>query len=115
MSVKIRFKSKDPLWEDCFSFLVHNPRRQELEVEVIYYNSPHRSKFGGEMRPTRLAAPFFRLSAGERRQAQVHPGKSDGASRRPVGRGGHDTDSGLSPEELRTQLHHQAEDGPESE
>ncbi|TNM96571.1 hypothetical protein fugu_016232 [Takifugu bimaculatus] len=31
---KIRFKSKDPLWEDCFSFLVHNPRRQELEVEV---------------------------------------------------------------------------------
>uniref|UniRef100_H3CJY8 Extended synaptotagmin 2 n=1 Tax=Tetraodon nigroviridis TaxID=99883 RepID=H3CJY8_TETNG len=31
---KIRFKTKDPLWEDCFSFLVHNPRRQELEVEV---------------------------------------------------------------------------------
>lgn len=51
MSVKIRFKSKDPLWEDCFSFLVHNPRRQELEVEVIFYNSspvlPHRSKFWG--------------------------------------------------------------------
>lgn len=34
MSAKIRFKTKDPLWEDCFSFLVHNPRRQELEVEV---------------------------------------------------------------------------------
>ncbi|KAM8730969.1 extended synaptotagmin-2 isoform 2-T2 [Acanthopagrus schlegelii] len=31
---KIRFKTKEPLWEDCFSFLVHNPRRQELEVEV---------------------------------------------------------------------------------
>lgn len=53
MSVKIRFKSKDPLWEDCFSFLVHNPRRQELEVEVIFYHSspaafrfsPHGSKF----------------------------------------------------------------------
>lgn len=40
MSVKIRFKSKDPLWEDCFSFLVHNPRRQELEVEVIHNSSP---------------------------------------------------------------------------
>uniref|UniRef100_A0A8C6UTT0 Extended synaptotagmin-like protein 2b n=1 Tax=Neogobius melanostomus TaxID=47308 RepID=A0A8C6UTT0_9GOBI len=32
---KIRYKSKEPMWEDCFSFLVHNPRRQELEVEVI--------------------------------------------------------------------------------
>ncbi|KAK2859569.1 hypothetical protein Q5P01_004189 [Channa striata] len=31
---KIRYKTKEPLWEDCFSFLVHNPRRQELEVEV---------------------------------------------------------------------------------
>lgn len=31
---KIRYKSKEPMWEDCFSFLVHNPRRQELEVEV---------------------------------------------------------------------------------
>ncbi|XP_042366240.1 extended synaptotagmin-2 [Plectropomus leopardus] len=31
---KIRHKSKEPLWEDCFSFFVHNPRRQELELEV---------------------------------------------------------------------------------
>uniref|UniRef100_A0A8C5HNL8 Extended synaptotagmin-like protein 2 n=1 Tax=Gouania willdenowi TaxID=441366 RepID=A0A8C5HNL8_GOUWI len=31
---KIRYKSKEPLWEDCFTFLVHNPRRQELEVEI---------------------------------------------------------------------------------
>ncbi|XP_077365537.1 extended synaptotagmin-2 isoform X2 [Festucalex cinctus] len=31
---KIRYKTKEPLWEDSFSFLVHNPRRQELEVEV---------------------------------------------------------------------------------
>uniref|UniRef100_A0A3Q4AMN0 Uncharacterized protein n=1 Tax=Mola mola TaxID=94237 RepID=A0A3Q4AMN0_MOLML len=31
---KIRFKTKEPLWEDCFPFLVHNPRRQELELEV---------------------------------------------------------------------------------
>uniref|UniRef100_A0A7N9B1B4 Extended synaptotagmin-like protein 2b n=1 Tax=Mastacembelus armatus TaxID=205130 RepID=A0A7N9B1B4_9TELE len=32
---KIRYKTKEPLWEDCFSFLVHNPRRQELEVEIL--------------------------------------------------------------------------------
>ncbi|XP_029955616.1 extended synaptotagmin-2 isoform X1 [Salarias fasciatus] len=31
---KIRYKTKEPLWEDCFTFLVHNPRRQELEVEI---------------------------------------------------------------------------------
>ncbi|XP_077592146.1 extended synaptotagmin-2 isoform X1 [Stigmatopora nigra] len=31
---KIRYKTKEPLWEDSFSFLVHNPKRQELEVEV---------------------------------------------------------------------------------
>ncbi|KAM6907963.1 extended synaptotagmin-2 isoform 2-T3 [Lycodopsis pacificus] len=31
---KIRYKTKEPLWDDCFSFFVHNPRRQELELEV---------------------------------------------------------------------------------
>uniref|UniRef100_A0A8C9YSJ3 Extended synaptotagmin 2 n=1 Tax=Sander lucioperca TaxID=283035 RepID=A0A8C9YSJ3_SANLU len=31
---KIRYKNKEPLWEECFSFFVHNPRRQELELEV---------------------------------------------------------------------------------
>uniref|UniRef100_A0A8D0D116 Extended synaptotagmin 2 n=1 Tax=Sander lucioperca TaxID=283035 RepID=A0A8D0D116_SANLU len=30
----IRYKNKEPLWEECFSFFVHNPRRQELELEV---------------------------------------------------------------------------------
>ncbi|XP_061778224.1 extended synaptotagmin-2 isoform X6 [Nerophis ophidion] len=33
-NLPIRYKTKEPLWEDSFSFLVHNPRRQELEVEV---------------------------------------------------------------------------------
>uniref|UniRef100_A0A8C7XDJ6 Extended synaptotagmin-like protein 2b n=1 Tax=Oryzias sinensis TaxID=183150 RepID=A0A8C7XDJ6_9TELE len=32
---KVRYKTKEPLWEDCFSFLVHNPNRQELEVEIL--------------------------------------------------------------------------------
>lgn len=38
LPIKIRYKTKEPLWEDCFSFLVHNPRRQELEVEVTLQN-----------------------------------------------------------------------------
>ncbi|XP_027861014.1 extended synaptotagmin-2 isoform X4 [Xiphophorus couchianus] len=31
---KVRYKTREPLWEDSFSFLVHNPTRQELEVEI---------------------------------------------------------------------------------
>uniref|UniRef100_A0A8C8FL07 Extended synaptotagmin-2 n=1 Tax=Oncorhynchus tshawytscha TaxID=74940 RepID=A0A8C8FL07_ONCTS len=31
---KIRHKTNEPMWEEAFSFLIHNPRRQELEVEV---------------------------------------------------------------------------------
>uniref|UniRef100_A0A8C5AEB2 Extended synaptotagmin-like protein 2b n=1 Tax=Gadus morhua TaxID=8049 RepID=A0A8C5AEB2_GADMO len=31
---KVRFKTREPMWEEAFSFLVHNPRRQELELEV---------------------------------------------------------------------------------
>lgn len=52
---------------------------------------------------------------GKRRQAQVHAGKPDCASEHPAGRGGHDADSVLSSQELRPQLHRQAEDGPQGE
>ncbi|XP_070585528.1 extended synaptotagmin-2 isoform X1 [Erythrolamprus reginae] len=31
---KIRYKTNEPVWEEHFTFLVRNPRRQELEVEV---------------------------------------------------------------------------------
>uniref|UniRef100_A0A8C5BNX5 Extended synaptotagmin-like protein 2b n=1 Tax=Gadus morhua TaxID=8049 RepID=A0A8C5BNX5_GADMO len=31
---QVRFKTREPMWEEAFSFLVHNPRRQELELEV---------------------------------------------------------------------------------
>uniref|UniRef100_A0A8C7HMJ3 Extended synaptotagmin 2 n=1 Tax=Oncorhynchus kisutch TaxID=8019 RepID=A0A8C7HMJ3_ONCKI len=33
---KIRHKTNEPMWEEAFSFLIHNPRRQELEVEVLF-------------------------------------------------------------------------------
>ncbi|KAI7814894.1 putative extended synaptotagmin-2 [Triplophysa rosa] len=32
---KVRYKTSEPLWEDAFSFLINNPRTQELEVEVM--------------------------------------------------------------------------------
>ncbi|XP_058483733.1 extended synaptotagmin-2-like [Solea solea] len=31
---KIRYKTNEPVWEEAFTFLVHNPNSQELEVEV---------------------------------------------------------------------------------
>ncbi|XP_063063168.1 extended synaptotagmin-2-A isoform X2 [Engraulis encrasicolus] len=31
---KVRYKNPEPLWEEAFSFLVHNPYTQELAVEV---------------------------------------------------------------------------------
>uniref|UniRef100_A0A7M4EEE2 Extended synaptotagmin 2 n=1 Tax=Crocodylus porosus TaxID=8502 RepID=A0A7M4EEE2_CROPO len=31
---KIRYKTNEPVWEEHFTFFIHNPRRQELEVEV---------------------------------------------------------------------------------
>uniref|UniRef100_A0A7N6A5W8 C2 domain-containing protein n=1 Tax=Anabas testudineus TaxID=64144 RepID=A0A7N6A5W8_ANATE len=46
---KTRYKTKEPLWEDCFSFLVHNPRRQELEVEVK--DDKHKCTLGNLMVP----------------------------------------------------------------
>ncbi|XP_049603687.1 extended synaptotagmin-2 [Syngnathus scovelli] len=31
---KTRYKTHEPVWEEAFSFLIHNPRIQDLEVEV---------------------------------------------------------------------------------
>uniref|UniRef100_A0A3B4G5Q7 Extended synaptotagmin-2-A-like n=1 Tax=Pundamilia nyererei TaxID=303518 RepID=A0A3B4G5Q7_9CICH len=31
---KVRYKTHEPLWEETFTFLIHNPKVQELEVEV---------------------------------------------------------------------------------
>ncbi|XP_059201239.1 extended synaptotagmin-2-like isoform X3 [Centropristis striata] len=31
---KTRYKTNEPVWEETFTFLIHNPKSQELEVEV---------------------------------------------------------------------------------
>ncbi|XP_056599108.1 extended synaptotagmin-2 isoform X2 [Triplophysa dalaica] len=31
---KIRYKTTEPVWEEAFIFLIHNPKTQDLEVEV---------------------------------------------------------------------------------
>ncbi|XP_073344662.1 extended synaptotagmin-2 [Pagrus major] len=70
---KIRFKTKEPLWEDCFSFLVHNPRRQELEVEVK--DDKHKCTLGN------LTVPLSSLLAEEDMTlTQCFPLKNSGPS-----------------------------------
>uniref|UniRef100_A0A671Z288 Extended synaptotagmin 2 n=1 Tax=Sparus aurata TaxID=8175 RepID=A0A671Z288_SPAAU len=32
--LQIRYKTNEPVWEEAFTFLIHNPKTQELEVEV---------------------------------------------------------------------------------
>ncbi|XP_039671239.1 extended synaptotagmin-2-like [Perca fluviatilis] len=36
---KTRYKTNEPVWEEAFTFLIHNPKSQELEVEV--WSSSH--------------------------------------------------------------------------
>ncbi|XP_023364032.1 extended synaptotagmin-2 [Otolemur garnettii] len=31
---KIRYKTNEPVWEENFTFFIHNPKRQDLEIEV---------------------------------------------------------------------------------
>ncbi|XP_074049347.1 extended synaptotagmin-2 isoform X3 [Macrotis lagotis] len=31
---KIRYKTNEPVWEEHFTFFIHNPKRQDLEIEV---------------------------------------------------------------------------------
>uniref|UniRef100_A0A8C4F1R8 Extended synaptotagmin-like protein 2b n=1 Tax=Dicentrarchus labrax TaxID=13489 RepID=A0A8C4F1R8_DICLA len=69
----IRFKTKEPLWEDCYSFLVHNPRRQELEVQVK--DDKHKCNLGN------LTVPLSSLLAEEDMTlTQCFPLKNSGPS-----------------------------------
>ncbi|XP_035392582.1 extended synaptotagmin-2-A [Electrophorus electricus] len=42
---KVRYRTCDPLWEEAFHFLVHNPRTQELQVAVK--DDKHKCMLGG--------------------------------------------------------------------
>lgn len=36
---QIRYKTNEPVWEENFTFFIHNPKCQALEVEVFYLHS----------------------------------------------------------------------------
>lgn len=40
--LQTRYKTNEPVWEETHTFLIHNPRTQQLEVEVL--RRPVRSK-----------------------------------------------------------------------
>lgn len=54
---KIRYKTNEPVWEETFVFLIHNPKTQELEVEVT--DSKHECSLGT------LTLPLSRLLEAE--------------------------------------------------
>uniref|UniRef100_A0A8C3X5Q5 Extended synaptotagmin-2 n=1 Tax=Catagonus wagneri TaxID=51154 RepID=A0A8C3X5Q5_9CETA len=54
---KIRYKTNEPVWEENFTFFVHNPKRQELEVEVR--DEQHQCSLGN------LRIPLSQLLASE--------------------------------------------------
>ncbi|XP_036905418.1 extended synaptotagmin-2 isoform X2 [Sturnira hondurensis] len=54
---KIRYKTNEPVWEENFTFFIHNPKRQDLEVEVR--DEQHQCSLGS------LKVPLSRLLTSE--------------------------------------------------
>ncbi|XP_004598697.3 extended synaptotagmin-2 isoform X2 [Ochotona princeps] len=54
---KIRYKTNEPVWEENFTFFIHNPKRQDLEVEVK--DEQHQCSLGN------LKIPLSQLLASE--------------------------------------------------
>ncbi|XP_041658493.1 extended synaptotagmin-2-like isoform X2 [Cheilinus undulatus] len=70
---KTRYKTNEPVWEEAFTFLIHNPKTQELEVEVK--DEKHECSLGT------LTLPLTRLlEAEEMTLNQRFPLKNSGPS-----------------------------------
>ncbi|XP_070775034.1 extended synaptotagmin-2-like isoform X2 [Enoplosus armatus] len=70
---KTRYKTNEPVWEEAFTFLIHNPKSQELEVEVK--DEKHECSLGT------LTLPLSRLLEAEQMTLnQRFPLKNSGPS-----------------------------------
>ncbi|XP_008432961.1 extended synaptotagmin-2-A isoform X1 [Poecilia reticulata] len=70
---KIKYKTNEPVWEENFTFLIHNPKLQELQVEVK--DTKHECSLGT------LALPLTRLlEAEDMTLSQRFPLKTSGPS-----------------------------------
>ncbi|XP_026169726.1 extended synaptotagmin-2-A isoform X1 [Mastacembelus armatus] len=70
---KTKYKTNEPVWEEAFTFLIHNPKTQELEVEVK--DQKHDCSLGT------LKMPLSRLLEADKMTLNKHfPLKSSGPS-----------------------------------
>lgn len=86
------------MWEEAFTFLIHNPKSQELEVEVLKRHLSYRLS-------CLVWLIIIPSVSGEGREARVFVGDVDAASESPAGGRRHDAEPAFPAEELRTELH----------
>ncbi|KAF3815723.1 hypothetical protein GH733_016267 [Mirounga leonina] len=75
---KIRYKTNEPVWEENFTFFIHNPKRQDLEVEVLQLEKQERSpdhQHSAQVKRPSISKEGRKISV--RSQMSASPGSSD--------------------------------------
>ncbi|XP_054940683.1 extended synaptotagmin-2 isoform X3 [Physeter macrocephalus] len=78
---KIRYKTNEPVWEENFTFFIHNPKRQELEVEVLHLEKQERSpdhQHSAQVKRPSVSKEGRKISV--RSQMSASPGTGDSST-----------------------------------
>uniref|UniRef100_A0A4W2DB75 Extended synaptotagmin-2 n=1 Tax=Bos indicus x Bos taurus TaxID=30522 RepID=A0A4W2DB75_BOBOX len=78
---KIRYKTNEPVWEENFTFFIHNPKRQELEVEVLHLEKQERPpdhQHSAQVKRPSVSKEGRKVSV--RPQMSASPGSGDGGT-----------------------------------
>ncbi|XP_025785211.1 extended synaptotagmin-2 [Puma concolor] len=78
---KIRYKTNEPVWEENFTFFIHNPKRQDLEVEILHLEKPERSpdhQHSAQVKRPSVSKEGREISV--RSHASASPGSGDGST-----------------------------------
>uniref|UniRef100_A0A667GZR6 Extended synaptotagmin-2 n=1 Tax=Lynx canadensis TaxID=61383 RepID=A0A667GZR6_LYNCA len=78
---KIRYKTNEPVWEENFTFFIHNPKRQDLEVEILHLEKPERSpdhQHSAQVKRPSVSKEGREISV--RSHASASPGSADGST-----------------------------------
>uniref|UniRef100_A0A8C0D3F0 Extended synaptotagmin-2 n=1 Tax=Balaenoptera musculus TaxID=9771 RepID=A0A8C0D3F0_BALMU len=84
---KIRYKTNEPVWEENFTFFIHNPKRQELEVEVLHLEKQERSpdhQHAAQVKRPSVSKEGRKISVRSRMSASPGTGDSCTAPSTPV-------------------------------
>ncbi|XP_047619591.1 extended synaptotagmin-2 isoform X4 [Phacochoerus africanus] len=90
---KIRYKTNEPVWEENFTFFIHNPKRQELEVEVLHLEKQERSpdhQHSAQVKRPSVSKEGRKLPVRPQMSASPGTGDSNTAPSSPVIVGGGD-------------------------